>query len=205
MLFYLILWLLPLLPHTACGFTVTVDAHETVCFFDMAHVNDKLSISFEVMEGGFLDIAVRITGPNEDVLYQANKETTGIYTFTAIQNGSHTLCFDNRRSTLTPKIVMFQLKVIRALSYYIDPSLRHDDVMEQVMVQEMVNILSGKMLAVKQEQEYMHVRYTGHQGVSENTHFRVVAWSMLGPTMLLLMTVVEVYYLKRFFEVRRIV
>ena len=57
----------------------------------------------------------------------------------------------------------------------------------------------------KHEQEYMEVRDRIHRAVNENTNTRVVMWSMFEAFVLLAMTVGQVYYLKRFFEVRRVV
>ncbi|KRF98168.1 uncharacterized protein Dwil_GK27785 [Drosophila willistoni] len=187
------------------GFLITVDAHETSCFFDHAQEHDKITISFEVMEGGFKDIGVHITAPNDDRLHHSDKESLGSYTFTAIRDGDYTLCFDNEISTLTPKVVVFQFHVARPLHYYANPNERHDDVLEHAGVQSMINELGAKFGTVKQEQEYMHYRYNGHKAVSESAQFRFVLWSIFTPSLIVIMTIVEVYYLKRFFEVKRVV
>ncbi|TDG38938.1 hypothetical protein AWZ03_014640 [Drosophila navojoa] len=198
------LGILVLLP-AARGFLVTVDAHDTACFFDRAQVQDKVAISFEVMEGGFKDIAVDILAPGNEVLYHAETETSGKYTFAASKDGQYTLCFDNSKSTLTPKVLMFHFTVVKDIGHYIDPQKRTDDVVEQSALQADINELSSQLIVVKHEQEYMHGRYKGHLQLSANVHFRLVAWSIFGPSLLLGMTVIEIYYLKRFFEVKRVV
>ncbi|KAI8035875.1 transmembrane emp24 domain-containing protein 2 [Drosophila gunungcola] len=194
-----------LLLESTWGFIITVDAHETMCFYDHAHVSDKVTLSFEVMDGGFKDVGVEIWGPGDDPLHHSEQDTTGSFTFTAMKDGQYMLCFDNKISTLTPKVLMFQFHVARALGYYSDPSKRRDDVVEQARVQSMINALSAKLGAVKMEQEYMHFRYRGHLDVSDMVHFRVTAWSVFGPMMLLIMAILEVYYLKHFFEVKQVV
>ena len=57
----------------------------------------------------------------------------------------------------------------------------------------------------KHEQEYMEVRDRIHRAVNDNTNSRVVMWSFFEACVLIAMTVGQVYYLKRFFEVRRVV
>ena len=42
------------------GYFVSVDAHSVECFFDKATTGMKMSLSFEVVEGGFLDIDVEV-------------------------------------------------------------------------------------------------------------------------------------------------
>jgi len=44
-----------------------VDAHAEECFFDKVKTGTKMGLMFEVAEGGFLDIDVRIEGPDGKV------------------------------------------------------------------------------------------------------------------------------------------
>lgn len=70
-----------------------------------------LGLTFEISEGGFLDIDVRIVGPDGKVIYQGERETSGKYTFAAHLPGKYTYCFSNQMSTMTPKVVMFDMEV----------------------------------------------------------------------------------------------
>jgi len=51
----------------------------------------------------------------------------------------------------------------------------------------------------------MNVRDRNHRAINESTNKRVVMWSFFEAFVLLSMTIGQVYYLKRFFEVRRVV
>ena len=59
--------------------------------------------------------------------------------------------------------------------------------------------------AVKHEQDYMNVRDKIHRVINESTNSRVVMWLFFEALVLVAMTLGQVYYLKRFFEVRRVV
>jgi hypothetical protein len=44
----------------AAGFGVSIEAHEEICFIEHATAGTKLSLTFQVAEGGFLDIDVSV-------------------------------------------------------------------------------------------------------------------------------------------------
>ena len=49
-----------LCPKTVYGYFTSVDAHAEECFFDRVSSGMKMSLTFEVVEGGFLDIDVKV-------------------------------------------------------------------------------------------------------------------------------------------------
>lgn len=51
-----------------------------------------------------MDIDVRIVGPDNKVIYQGERETSGKFTFAAHTQGVYTYCFSNKMSTMTPKV-----------------------------------------------------------------------------------------------------
>lgn len=63
----LVRWLWPLVvalwssSSSVCAYFITVDAHAEECFFDRVSSGTKLSLMFEVAEGGFLDIDVHVS------------------------------------------------------------------------------------------------------------------------------------------------
>jgi len=159
-----------------------------------------MSLMFEVAEGGFLDIDVRIEGPDGRTVHSGERESNGKYTFAAHQEGVYKYCFSNQMSTMTPKIVMFNMDIGDAPEETADGEEPSHNKLEN-MIKELSNALSG----VKHEQEYMSVRDRIHRAVNENTNSRVVMWSFFEALVLVAMTLGQVYYLKRFFEVRRVV
>ncbi|KAI5696375.1 transmembrane emp24 domain-containing protein 2-like isoform X2 [Diaphorina citri] len=182
------------------GYFVTVDAHSEECFFDKVEMGTKMGLMFEISEGGFLDIDVRITGPDGNIIYQGERESSGKYTFSAHMSGVYTYCFSNQMSTMTPKVVMFNMEVLST-----QPSEDDKGEKGEPNLQDMIRQLGESLTSVKHEQEYMSVRDRIHRSINESTNSRVVWWSFFEAVVLVTMTIGQIYYLKRFFEVRRVV
>ena len=68
-------------------------------------------LTFEVIEGGFLDIDVRVLGPDNEEIITRERESNGKITFAASKTGEYHYCFSNKMSTMTPKGVMFSMDI----------------------------------------------------------------------------------------------
>lgn len=65
--------------------------------------------SFEVMQGGLLDIDAAVYGPANEVHFSAQRQKTGSFNLLAPSAGLYRLCFSNRMSTMAEKSVAFSL------------------------------------------------------------------------------------------------
>ncbi|KAM3176699.1 hypothetical protein ACTXT7_005976 [Hymenolepis weldensis] len=195
-----VLVVLSLLAVTSFGYFVTIDANGVECFFDRAKAGERLTLFFEVSEGGFYDINVKLTAPDGSVLYKIEKESSGHYSFTATSNGKYIYCFDNTMSTVTPKTVLFALEKATPMI-----EKEKGNAPDQNKLIDMVNELSNAVLNAKHEMEYLEVRENIHRAINENTNSRVVLWALFEAIIIVSMSLGQVYYLKRFFEVRRMV
>ncbi|EGD82239.1 transmembrane emp24 domain-containing protein 2 [Salpingoeca rosetta] len=182
------------------GYAVEVDAHAEECFFDQIKTGTKVGVNFQVAEGGFLDIDVKITGPDGKIIYSGERETDGKYTFSAHMDGRYTYCFSNAMSTVTPKLVVFSVNIAGQEGFVPDDLAgKHDK------LHDMVEELAEAVMAVKREQDYMIVRERTHRMINDSTNSRVVWWSFFEAVVLILMTIGQVYYINRFFEVKQMV
>jgi len=181
---------------------VEIDAHKEECFHEKVTSGTKLGLTFEVAEGGFLDVDVKITGPDQKVVYSGDRESNGKYTFQAHIDGVYTFCLGNKMSTMTPKVVMFNIDKGAPPATINDGG---DENEEHSKLESMINELNVAMTGVKHEQDYMEVRERIHRAINENTNSRVVLWAFFESLVLVAMTLGQIYYLKRFFEVRRVV
>ncbi|XP_017492223.1 PREDICTED: transmembrane emp24 domain-containing protein 2-like [Rhagoletis zephyria] len=188
---------------TSEAYFLVIDAHAEECFFDRVQAGAKLGLTFEVAEGGFLDIDVTITGPDQKVIHREERVSNGKYTFAAHMDGDYTYCFSNQMSTMTHKVIMFSMdiheKEVAATGATSDHNVEHDKLEQQI------GELTASLTAVKHEQEYMAVRERVHRSINDSTNSRVVMWAAFEALMLTAMSLGQIFYLRRFFEVRRVV
>ena len=69
----------------------------------------------------------------------------------------------------------------------------------------MIADLRHQLREVKEDQDYMEIRDKAHGDINSNTNRRVVLWAFFEFCLLLTMTAGQIYYIKRFFEVRRVI
>mmetsp|Transcript_12098 Transcript_12098/g.16717 ORF Transcript_12098/g.16717 Transcript_12098/m.16717 type:complete len:204 (+) Transcript_12098:41-652(+) len=184
----------------ASAFSFGVDATREECFYEDVAVNTPVSVMFQVIQGGFLDVDVQIRGPVGAIIYNAERQTEGKYNFVADTTGTYSFCFGNRMSTLTPKVVSLSVVVAdQSEDEKRDPKLDLDPVMT------VISQLKESLRATLNEQDYMKMREKAHRNTSESTNERVIWWSIFEVIILFCMSVWQIYYLRRFFEVKRVV
>ncbi|RIA99226.1 emp24/gp25L/p24 family/GOLD-domain-containing protein [Glomus cerebriforme] len=176
--------------------TITLPAHVRECFFEDLHTDDKMTITFQVGEGGHFDIDFWISDPSDHIIENAQKQTTGTYSLTATRDGRYTYCFSNEMSTVSEKTVSFNVHGI----LYVPDDGSHTDPLEKE-----IRELADGLAAIKDEQEYIVIREQRHRDTAESTNDRVKWWSIFQFFVLFAVCFWQVFYLKRFFEVKRVV
>eukprot|EP00960_Hanusia_phi_P068254 766797-Hanusia_phi.AAC.6 len=63
--------------------------------------------------------------------------------------------------------------------------------------------LAEGLQQIQAEQEYMRMRERAHRNTSESTNARVLWWALIEAGALLLMSVIQIVYLRNFFENKR--
>lgn len=193
------LMLLSVVIHQSQAYITTLDAHSEECFFEKAIAGTKLGFVFEVIEGGFLDIDMSIYDPDGNMIHQEPKSTSGKYTIEANKDGHYKYCFSNKMSTVTPKVVMFSIETARQVQNKLTGA------QDQDKLDEMIKDLTSSMTAAKHELDYLSVRDKIHRQINDSTNSRVNLWTWVEFFVLLFVSLGQVVYLKRFFEVRRVI
>ncbi|KAL9651674.1 hypothetical protein ABK040_001618 [Willaertia magna] len=183
--------------HFVEGLTFGLEPAEERCLFETLDQPSKLSLKYQVIRGGFLDIDLVVFDPDGEVLHQQERESEGKFSINAEKRGTYKFCFSNKISTLTPKTVSFQITT----GDFMDTNaakLEHLSPIEQTIMK-----LSEGLAHIQNEQHEFRSRESAHRSITEATNERVTYYNMFSIFLLVCLSLVQVYYLRRWFEVKR--
>lgn len=187
-------------------YIITVDVASKECFHENLTEGQKFGVSFNVIDGGFLDIDFEVFGPGDSEIYKGAREGNGKYTFAAYRDGIYSFCLSNTMSTITPKVVMFHCETEIKSNYNEDDYISSEDsTEEQGSIKKALEILNKELAAIKHEQDYTDIRHRVHNNINSNSNTAVIIWSCLQITFAVLLSIFQVHWLTSFVEVRRFV
>lgn len=187
--------------NTVTAHNIQLRAHSRECFHEELHKEDKMTVTFQVGDrefggSGNLDIDFFIKQPSGAFQVQQISVSSGDYSFEAGQDGKYVYCFSNEHWSANSKEVSFNVHGVVYVSEADTPS----DPLEAE-----VRKLSDVLAQVKDEQAYIVIRERTHRNTAESTNNRVKWWSVFQLGVLIGEAVFQVWWLKRFFEVKRVV
>lgn len=184
------------------SYMINLDAgHENECFHERVPVGVKLGFSFEVIEGGFYDVDIQIKDPTGVIVHQDERSSHGKVTIEANMEGPYHFCFSNAKSSQAPKMVIFDIDRSDSVQKGVGPEGDKDE--ETNKISGMVESLLLATISSRHDVRYLTARDRVHRKINESTNSRIVWWSGIEFLLLLSVTLGQVWYLKRFFEIRR--
>ncbi|KAJ3114171.1 p24 complex component [Phlyctochytrium bullatum] len=181
-------------------FQTRVPPHMKHCFFEQLIIADRVDLSFQVYDGGDLDIDFWVTAPDGRMIQSQFKGTTGTFGFTADRDGKYEYCFSNQVGSAV-KAVTFSVtgpeEKIRFESMYKDSQ---EDF--HTPLNEEINNLANKIRILNDENNYLIQRELAHRNTAKSTNSRVVWWSLLQAVVLAAVAAFQVYYIMSFFNTK---
>lgn len=177
------------------AFVVDVSPRSEECFLSKAKAGEELHFTYEVYEGGFLDIDVKVTEQDRktSVLYEKKRSTTDKTQWEVFDDTVYKICFSNRISTLAHKKLAF--------SVYTDEDIqapaekKHMDPLRALAIQIEEGIQDAKT-----KLNYMAIRENIHTATNQATSRRVMFLSVIEVIVVMIVCALQVFVLKRFFE-----
>lgn len=109
-------------------------------------------LMFEVIDGGFNDIELRITDPEGKVIHEG-EEKSGKYTFgSGDPEAKYTYCFINEKGSMAPKTIMFNMDVLdngRAPGAPNESEVGHNKLEDMVNDLDIISLMSDLTIIVQ--------------------------------------------------------
>jgi len=190
---------LSLLATALHAITVTIEPSTTECFYETLSKDDHFTLSYDVADGQKIDF--HMSNPIGAITKTAAAESYGFETFQAEKEGRYSFCFSNHSSMVTPKLVSFYV--------YHDGGTRREKpsggAVDVDPVEKEVTSLTESLQIVRDHQQYMMIRNEQHHSTAKSTNKRVQWWSLFQIGIIIGVTLFQISYLRRVFEVKRVV
>ncbi|KAF7329026.1 Endosomal cargo receptor [Mycena venus] len=183
----------------ASALTTAIAANERLCFYaDVDKAGEKIGFYFAVQSGGSFDIDFDIKDPNDKILLDGVRERQGDYVLTANTVGEYSFCFENDMSTLTEKLVDFDIMVESEPRR--EAPAKPGQISEHTSaLEESVFRLNGMLMNIKRTQKHFHTRENRGFSIVKSTQNRLFWYAVLESLGVVAMAVFQVYVLQTFF------
>ncbi|KAK1982135.1 emp24/gp25L/p24 family/GOLD [Colletotrichum cereale] len=187
--------------HSALAHNIQLPAHGRECFHETLHRDDKMTVTYQVGDrefgsAGNLDIDFWIVNPQGQYETFDKSVSNGDFSFDAKHDGKHEYCFGNEHWGAHSKEVSFN---VHGIVYVSETDVPADPLETEV------RHLSELLAQVKDEQSYIVIRERTHRNTAESTNSRVKWWNLFVIGLVVGESIFQVWWLRRFFEVKRVV
>lgn len=161
----LLVSLLSLWSSPCAALLARVSSHSEQCFFEMATKGDKVVGNLRVVQGGSLDIDLRILDPQGKVVLERPRVLEESWQFYAQHTGQYTLCLSNLMSVVSGKVVRFNLYVGSTLQKKDAAKSEHFNPLEKSVMK-----LAQGVREVSDWTRHIKTRERVHHNSQNNTH-----------------------------------
>ncbi|KAJ1984167.1 p24 complex component [Dimargaris verticillata] len=181
----------------ALGYRIDLKPYKQQCFYDEVGNDGYYTISYEVLDNQIIDFT--LTGPNGQTVTNILQKSNGYYDISQPKDaGRYKFCFNNPNNSPSPKSVAFH-------AHGLDPDhLLPIEEKASPMEKEVIH-LAQTIESTLDHFDYMINREELHRNTAESTNARVKWWSAIQILVVIAACGWQIWYLKSFFEVKRVV
>lgn len=193
--FFIFFVFLPLV----CGRHLQIQLSGYECFYDDIATNVSCSLEYAPITGANPQIDVFLEGPEGNVIYKAEKKDYDIYRFTTISPGVHRFCFSNVYDiTFQTNLVYFDFVKGKEDSF---PGTSAQTALTQM--ETSAYSLHEALGVMEQYQNHHRIREANGRIAAETLNIRVQWWSLGQASVIISVSILQVYVLRKFFTVKR--
>ncbi|KAL3317839.1 Transmembrane emp24 domain-containing protein 2 [Cichlidogyrus casuarinus] len=179
-------------------FKLRIVGEKATLVYESATNDDSLFPEVIVRQYNSL-IQAQVIEPNGKELFKETGKKDSSKEIIAQVTGDHQYCFKNPPRINTQDLFFDFITEHRIPNVQQTYDKSHNDLID------MTTQLANEIYKVQTEMSFLEVRDQIHKQVNESTNFRVVLWAAFEAIIIIVMSIGQVFYLKRFFEVRRMI
>lgn len=189
-------------------FTFTLPAGRKECFYQSMKKEGSLEIEYQVLDGAGLDVDFYLYAPNGDILATDDRKSDGVHTVEA-EDGDYMFCFDNTFSSVSEKIIFFEL-ILDNMDNGEDPEdwrayVQGTDLLDMKLedIMESINSVKARLGKSLQIQTLLRAFEARDRNLQESNYERVNLWSCTNLVVMVIVSCVQVYLLRSLFDDKR--
>lgn len=166
------------------------------CFFEDVHQGTNINGAYVVTQGGsHLDIDVTIFNPDGTQVYNAKREGEDKFSLKADRDGTYKFCFSNTMSMVSHKSVKLAITTGDPIDY---SKLAKKESMDNV--ERWIVSISHTVRMIDFHQQEYRMLHERHLNAVTATNRRVKWWSFLECVAVMIVSAVQVMFIKRMFN-----
>ncbi|XP_041912992.1 transmembrane emp24 domain-containing protein 5 [Alosa sapidissima] len=189
-------------------FTFTLPAGQKECFYQTMKNDASLEIEYQVLDGAGLDVDFYLSSPDGQILASDFRKSDGVHTVET-HDGDYMICFDNTFSTVSEKIIFFELILdnmgdtdnAEEWKEYVHGTDMLDMKLEDIMAT--INSVKARLGKSLQIQTVLRAFEARDRNLQESNYERVNVWSCTNLVIMLVVSGIQVYVLRSLFEDKR--
>ncbi|XP_049664949.1 transmembrane emp24 domain-containing protein 5 [Accipiter gentilis] len=196
-------------PSLDSDFTFTLPAGRKECFYQPMRKEASLELEYQVLDGAGLDVDFHLLSPKGETLVFDERKSDGVHTVET-EDGDYMFCFDNTFSTISEKVIFFELILDNMgedgqdqedWKKYVTGTDLLDMKLEDIL--ESINSVKARLSKSVQIQTLLRAFEARDRNIQESNFDRVNFWSMVNLGVMMVVSAVQVYMLKSLFEDKR--
>merc|ERR1712242_577968 len=188
-------------PGIAMEYKVHVEAGKEDCYWQYVHKGATLYVSYQVLKGGDGAIGMAVRNPSMKVVHPYAWKASSEYEESDIVSGGYySVCLDNQFSRFSAKLVNLYITTFRYDEWEkFSQELQDMDVTVENFTMALKTV-DQRIQMMKQFQSQSRSSETRDYNLLQGNAGYVQTWSIVQLAVIILCTVVQVYFVKSFFK-----
>nr|XP_033780847.1 transmembrane emp24 domain-containing protein 1 [Geotrypetes seraphini] len=190
-------------------FTFLLPAGRQECFFQAAMHNNSMEVEYQVIGGAGMDVDFTLVSPRGVMLVTEFRKSDGVHTVEPTEDGDYMMCFDNSFSTISEKLIFFELifdsqpgeEDTDSWSEMVAPEEMLDIKLEDI--KEAIEAMKTRLEKSIQMQTVLRAFEARDRNLQETNLQRVDFWSAVNLSVLVTVAFLQLYMLKSLFDDKR--